>query len=469
MQPSRGQVVFTVTVFVILASLDNMALGLLPGMTIPVAADLGVPEGRIGLITALVIFLTAVTAVYWGYLGDQRSRKRLLFWGTLIWAAGTAASATSQTFTALLLWQMLTSVGLGSIASVGFSVVSDLISPRRRGIAMSFWGLSQGAGFVAGGLLASQLGASDWRTPLWVTALAGGAFAALYLFTFDPPRGRSEPQLAELFDQGDFYEHRIEANQLRDLARVKSNWWIVLEGIGAQIGYGSLLWAPLLYQTKVIAEGYSPEMATRVGGMLVTVFQLSVISAVAAGWLGDRWQARNPRGRALLSMVGIVGAVPFFVAFFFIPLRGLDVTPGAGFWTLLGEVLREMVTNPWVAAALLTSFLALVLTAVDSPNWFALISDVNLPEHRGTVYGAGNFANGIGRSIGNWAGGLGGDALAASFPPPLNWAIVLTIGQVGFLPAGWCYWKLSKTAPADIAAVAAELDRRALKPETGSS
>ena len=161
-------------------------------------------------------------------------------------------------------------------------------------------------------------------------------------------------------------------------------------------------------------------------------------------------------------MIGIVGAIPFFVAFFFIPLRGLEVTPEAGFWMLVGEVLREIATNPWVASALLASFLALVLTAADSPNWFALIADVNLPEHRGTVYGAGNFANGTGRSFGNWAAGVGGDALAASFPPPLNWAIVLTLGQVGFIPAGWCYWKLSKTAPEDIAAVTAELERRAV-------
>lgn len=461
MQASRGQVIFTVSVFVILASLDNMALGLLPGMPIPVAADLGVPQGRIGLVTGLVILGTAVTAVYWGYLGDRRSRKRLLFWGTLVWAAGTAASATAQTFGGLLAWQMLTSVGLGSIASVGFSVVSDLISPKRRGLAMSFWGLSQGAGFVAGGLLASQLGAANWRTPLWVTAAAGAAFAGFYLLTFDPPRGRSEPQLAGLFEHDDYVEPIIDVSQLPALARVKSNRWIVLEGIGAQIGYGSLLWAPLLYQSKVIAEGYSPELATRVGGLLVTVFQLSVLSAVVAGWLGDRWQSRDPRGRSLLSMYGIVGAVPFFIAFFFIPLRGLEVTPDAGFWTLLGEVLREMVTNPWVATALVTSFLALVLTAADSPNWFALISDVNLPEHRGTVYGAGNFANGIGRSIGNWAAGAGGEALAASFPPPINWAVVLTIGQLGFLPAGWCYWRLSKSAPDDIARVSVALDERA--------
>ena len=41
---------------------------------------------------------------------------------------------------------MIVAVGLGSVASIGFSVISDFISPRRRGLAMSLWGLSQGAG-----------------------------------------------------------------------------------------------------------------------------------------------------------------------------------------------------------------------------------------------------------------------------------------------------------------------------------
>ena len=40
--------------------------------------------------------------------------------------------------------------------------------------------------------------------------------------------------------------------------------------------------------------------------------------------------------------------------------------------------------------------IALALTSANSPNWFALLADVNPPEHRGTVYSLGNLANGVG-------------------------------------------------------------------------
>ena len=97
-----------------------------------------------------------------------------------------------------------------------------------------------------------------------------------------------------------------------------------------------------------------------------------------------------------MSAIGILGAIPFFLVFFAIPLNGLDVTEGASTGTYLGEVLTALVTNPWVAAAFASALAALALTSADSPNWFALISDANLPEHRATVFGVGNLVNGVG-------------------------------------------------------------------------
>ena len=103
---------------------------------------------------------------------------------------------------------MLAAIGLGAVASVGFSVVSDLISPRRRGLVMSFWGLSQGVGTLAGTLVGGLLGAADWRRPFLVLAVAGVVATVAYLFTYDMPRGESEPELA-----GVEYDERIRRDR----------------------------------------------------------------------------------------------------------------------------------------------------------------------------------------------------------------------------------------------------------------
>ncbi len=52
--------------------------------------------------------------------------------GTLLWAAGTGGSAFAGGYLTFLTAQLVAAVGLGAVGSVGFSVVSDLISPTRR-------------------------------------------------------------------------------------------------------------------------------------------------------------------------------------------------------------------------------------------------------------------------------------------------------------------------------------------------
>ncbi len=124
-----------------------------------------------------------------------------------------------------------------------------------------------------------------------------------------------------------------------------TNVWLILQGLSAQVAYGSLIWVPLLYQEKVMAAGYDLSTATKVGGILGAIFQIGGIFSILAGHIGDRVQRRTLRGRAIVSAIGILGAIPFFLLFFFIPLDSLEVTNGAGTATLIGEVLRNTVRD----------------------------------------------------------------------------------------------------------------------------
>ena len=127
-----AHIVYTIVVFITLASLDNTAITLIPGMFKPLERGLGTSEAALAVIVGTQILVAAVTAVSWGYAGDAGSRKPLLFWGTVIWASGALLSATATTYWQFFGWQMIVAIGLGAIASVGFSVVSDFVGPRRR-------------------------------------------------------------------------------------------------------------------------------------------------------------------------------------------------------------------------------------------------------------------------------------------------------------------------------------------------
>ncbi|MDA2979100.1 MAG: MFS transporter [Actinomycetota bacterium] len=458
---SKAHVAYTIVVFIVLASLDNAAIALIPSMVPELRDTFGVGTVAIGMLTAAQVIVTAVTAVGWGYLADSGSRKRLLLWGTLIWVGAMLWAGYTDSYWMLFASQVVAGIGLGSIASVGFSVISDFVAPKRRGLAMSFWGLSQGIGTLVGSLLASQAGASDHAPPFFILAGAGLLFGLLFVTTFDPPRGFKEPELAALHASEEAYEHTIARDQLPQIAAVKTNRWLVLQGLTAQVAYGSLIWVPLLYQEKVIAQVYSDVTGQKVGGLFAAMFTVGALFSILAGHVGDRWQRRNLGGRAYVSAIGILGAIPFFLIFFWIPLNGLDVTEGASTITYLGEIFTALFTNPWVAGAFLSALIALALTSADSPNWFALISDVNLPEHRGTVFGVGTLVNGMGRGVGTALTTVAAQTLQKSLAPPLNLALSLSVFQLFFLPTGWCYWKAAQTAPEDITAVRSTLASRA--------
>jgi MFS transporter, Spinster family, sphingosine-1-phosphate transporter len=325
---------------------------------------------------------------------------------------------------------------------------------------MSFWGLSQGAGTLAGTLVGGVLGAGDWRRPFVVLTVVGLAATAAYVFTVDIRRGAAEPQLAAVFEAGGEYEHRITAADLPGIAARRSNVWLVLQGLTAQVAFGSMVWLPRLFQEKAEDLGYPEDTAIVVGSVFAALFQLGGVLSIFGGMVGDRLQRRTPRGRAMVAAVGILAAVPLYVVLFFVPLS-VDIPAGAGTASIVRSVLGSVVTEPSVAASFLVALTALALTSANSPNWFALLADVNPPEHRGTVYSAGNLVNGVGRAVGNGLAGPVVRALAGPFPPPVNFAVGLALFQIFFIPTGVMYWLASRTAPADIAAMRRLLDERA--------
>jgi MFS transporter, Spinster family, sphingosine-1-phosphate transporter len=449
---------YTVVVFIILASVDNIAAVLVPPLYAPIARSLSVGEGRVAVVTAASFLVSAVAAVGWAYTGDRTNRKPVLMAGTLIWAAGTAGTALAGNYLAFFGAQLLASIGIGAVGSVGFSVVSDLISPKRRGLVMSLWGLSQGVGTLLGTSLSALLGAADWRRPFWVLTVVGLVATFAYVFTADVRRGQSEPELAAIFESGGEYKHRISLADLKGIASRWTNVWLVLQGITAQVVFGSLVWLPRLFQAKAEAQGFDEQTAIQIGGLFATLFSLGGVLSIVGGLVGDRLQRRTPRGRALVATVGILGGIPFYVVLFFLPLPLNPLQEGD---SVVGTVLLSVITVPIVGVSFLLAFVAQACTGANSPNWYALISDVNPPEHRGTIYSAGNLANGIGRAAGNSLVSVAFRGLQAAFPPPLNYALGLALFQLFFVPTGIMYWLASRTSPKDIETVRDLLHQRA--------
>jgi MFS family permease len=462
---SRNKIIFNYAVFVVLASLDNAAAGVLPPLYAIIARDLQANETALGWVTAVYILMLAAAAAFWGYHGDRGRRQSLLLIGTIIWGTAMCLTGLAQNFGQLLAGQLLTAVGAGSIASVGFSVVSDIIPAHRRGLALSLWSISQGVGNTFGALLASSIGAFNWRIPFFTIAGLGFLFAFLYLFTDEPQRGQAEPELEPLFQSGQSYLHRISRADIKMIFGRPTNRWLMIQGFFLSLAYGSTVWIPRWAIARVQVEGFSLESATIIGNLFVTLFGVGAFLAIPAGHLGDWWQRRNPRGRAILGAVGLFTSIPFLILLFFLPFKGVIIPLDGDLLQISWAVLISLVTNGWVALAFITAIIGIALLSAESPNWAALLTDVNLPEHRGTVAGFSRLFRAVANALSVGLTGVAIGWLTAVYPTPTNYAIGLSLFQFIVIPAGLCYIMIARTAPGDIVAVKELLTQRAHRPQ----
>src|SRR5215472_283784 len=91
----RGHRLYTVVIFIVLNSLEYVAIALAPPLFSPISHSFGVAFGSVTFAVGATYLVSAAASVAWAYVGDRSDRKRLLMIGTLIWAVGTFGTAVS--------------------------------------------------------------------------------------------------------------------------------------------------------------------------------------------------------------------------------------------------------------------------------------------------------------------------------------------------------------------------------------
>jgi len=218
-----------------------------------------------------------------------------------------------------------------------------------------------------------------------------------------------------------------------------------------------------MYISKIEHQGYNPHIAIVAAGYLFALLQTGGLTSSYFGYLGDVLQRKTYRGRALLTALFVFLAAPLYSAMFLMPMTGLKLPDNHSPIVLLVALLKEIVFNPWLTGMFVLAFLATAAQSANTPNWLALITDVNLPEHRSTVFSTANLVSGLGRTIGNVGFGFVLAMITANTSEPNNYVITLIIFQFFFIPSAFCYIKMSRSNSTDIKKVKLTLRQRTKK------
>ncbi|KUJ67720.1 MFS transporter [Streptomyces albus subsp. albus] len=305
---------------------------LVAGMLPEIGADLQVPQSTAGqAMTAyalgVVIGGPAVTM-----LTARLPRKPLALGLMLLFAAGSALSASAPSFTMLLAGRVVSSFSHAAFLALVLVMATSVVPEHKTGSAIA----TVASGFTVSTFLGVPLGsllghAAGWRAPFAVlTALT---LAATVLLALVLPK------------------QQASSASLRDELRVVSRKPVLLVIATTAVGFSGVAVvftyiAPLL--TRI--AGFSP---AAVSALLFAYGAGSFLGNLAAGKLTDRSMSATVRG-VFGGLTGVLVAMPFAAAWqptAVLAVLVLGLLATATIAPLQGLILRHAGSAPTLAVA----------------------------------------------------------------------------------------------------------------------
>lgn len=174
---------------VVLLAAGTFALGLdafiVAGLIPDISAQTGVAEAEVGQMVTVFTLSYAISGPLLSSV-VRANAKTLLLTALVVFTLGNVASAVAESFALLLISRIVAGIGAGLYSPTAAASAAQLVSPERRGRALSviLAGLSVGTvvGVPVGLVLAERLG---WRSAFWwVSAI--GVVAAVGVAIFVP-------------------------------------------------------------------------------------------------------------------------------------------------------------------------------------------------------------------------------------------------------------------------------------------
>lgn len=270
---------------------DRNAVGFLVPFIQP---DLQLSNTQIGALAAALALTWAISGYVIGHFADSHGRRKLIIiTSTLIFSLSSFISGLAWSFATLLMARLLMGLAEGGVMPVSQSLTSDLVSERRRGLAM---GVMQAFGSnLLGGVvaplvliaLATQLG---WRTTFYLTAIPG-LICVLLMAWLVPDQERTHLDDTTTGGPGE---------PLSLLKLLNRNVVLCCIISICLVSYNSICWyfVPLFLTAE---RGLSPETMS---WLLAMLGFSAVVTAFAIPALSDKW-GRKPV-MILFSLVGVI-------------------------------------------------------------------------------------------------------------------------------------------------------------------
>lgn len=146
---------------------DFYDLVLFSFLLVPIGRDLGLTNAEEAVLLGVALGASGIGGIVFGYLADLYGRRTVMSWTIVVYSAGTALTACSTGFWTVLIFRLITGLGVGGEWAVGHALLAESSPGRMRGRASAMLQAGEpigvGLAAVAGFMLAPMIG---WRAVL---------------------------------------------------------------------------------------------------------------------------------------------------------------------------------------------------------------------------------------------------------------------------------------------------------------
>ena len=148
---------FIILIAAFINALDGYDLVAMAFSSNAVVEEFGLSGAQLGWLLSSALIGVGIGAFVLAPLADRFGRKRLIVVSLVINIVGLALTALSGTYTELLIWRVITGIGIGGILACVTVLTSEFSNLRFRGLAMSIYASGYGLGATLCGILAANL------------------------------------------------------------------------------------------------------------------------------------------------------------------------------------------------------------------------------------------------------------------------------------------------------------------------
>jgi benzoate transport len=352
---------FVVALATALMALDGYDVQAMAFTANSVTADFDLTGQQLGFLLSGGLIGMALGAAAIGPFADRFGRRPLLLTAITINGTGLFLSATASSMPELLIWRIVTGLGVGGILVSGTVLISEYTNAKHRGLSLSIYAAGYPVGATLGGLASIPLiGTFGWQAVF----VLGGLVTLVSFAVVARWMPESLDFLAAKSATSSGAAARAAADRIVTRLDIDSPYR--LGGSTPQDGAGTnrytallvksqrsstlMLWAMffLVMFTFYFANTWTPQLLTEVGfspqegifgGIMLT--SGGVVGAVTYGLCASRWDVRR--------VMVVFAALAAVVLIVFISSTGvLAVALGAG--VLLGVILNGCVSALYTIA-----------------------------------------------------------------------------------------------------------------------